>query len=168
MNWFCLWITFQKIVIAWNERHRAYAVEMFFKTSECVTLTQQFFRIHFSLDRYDTVSDRKSMLLWVKIFRTTDSALKRKPTGRPRNVSTPENVQRVRQSVLQSPTRSSRKHAAALRLSDRSVQRTLHADLKFHPLSNGLSRASRARFAKSNAMLWGYLAKCPCRCSSSH
>lgn len=39
----------------------------------------------------------------------------------------------VRASIEQSPRRSSRKHAAALRLSDRSVRRILHRDLKLHP-----------------------------------
>lgn len=39
----------------------------------------------------------------------------------------------MRHSVVQSPTRSAHKHAYALGLSDRTVRRILHTDLKFHP-----------------------------------
>nr|CAH7745761.1 unnamed protein product [Callosobruchus chinensis] len=60
-------------------------------------------------------------------------SLKKKSTSRPRSVRTPENVAAVREAVKRSPRRSAVKHAAALRLSDRSVGRILHADLKFHP-----------------------------------
>lgn len=35
--------------------------------------------------------------------------------------------------MLRSPTRSARRHAATLRLSDRTVRRILHQDLHFHP-----------------------------------
>jgi len=38
----------------------------------------------------------------------------------------------VRASIQNSPRRSARKHAAALRLSDRSVRRILHRDLLIH------------------------------------
>ena len=66
-------------------------------------------------------------------MRASGSALPRKPSGRPRNVRTPENVQRVRASIEQSPRRSARKHTAALGISDRNVRRILQADLKMHP-----------------------------------
>ena len=39
----------------------------------------------------------------------------------------------VRASILKSPRRSAQKHAAALWLSDRSVRRILHRDLRMHP-----------------------------------
>jgi len=61
------------------------------------------------------------------------SALPRKPSGRHRNIRTRENVQRVRASIEQSLRRSARKHAAALGISDRTVRRILHADLRMHP-----------------------------------
>ena len=63
----------------------------------------------------------------------TGSTLKRKPPGQPRSVRTPENVQTVRASIEQSPRRSVRKHAAALGISDRSVRRMLHQELRMHP-----------------------------------
>ncbi|CAG9817802.1 unnamed protein product [Phaedon cochleariae] len=45
----------------------------------------------------------------------------------------PAGDQAVRESVLRSPRRSASKHAAALRLSERSTRRILHDDLHFHP-----------------------------------
>jgi len=65
--------------------------------------------------------------------RASGSALPRKPSGCPQNVRTPENVQRVRASIEQSPRRSARKHTAALGISDRTVRRILHTDLRMHP-----------------------------------
>ncbi|KAF2893489.1 hypothetical protein ILUMI_12684 [Ignelater luminosus] len=62
----------------------------------------------------------------------TASATKRR-TGVPRPVRSPENIEAVRASMLRSPRRSARKHASALRLSDRSVRRILRDDLHFHP-----------------------------------
>ena len=121
------------MIMAWTDAHRAFAVETYLNFGESVITTQRAIRAHFMLRRNDAVPDRKSILLWVKNFRTTGSSSKRKPPGRPRSARTPENVQTVRQSVMQSPTRSARKHASILGLSDRTVRRILHTDLKFHP-----------------------------------
>jgi len=57
----------------------------------------------------------------------------KKRRGRPRTSRTPENIEAVRRSVLQSPRRSACKHASALGISNRSVRRILHQDLHFHP-----------------------------------
>ncbi|GFS35834.1 DUF4817 domain-containing protein, partial [Nephila pilipes] len=46
---------------------------------------------------------------------------------------TPKNVERVWTAVLKSPKRSACTHAVALQLSDRTVRRILHENLKFHP-----------------------------------
>lgn len=45
---------------------------------------------------------------------------------------TPENVDVLRHSFLQSPQRSTRKHATALGLSASTVGQILGLDLKFH------------------------------------
>ena len=113
--------------------HRVFVIETFMKSNESVITTQRTFRTHFALGRHVPVPDRKTILLWVSNFRAIGSALKRKSTGRPRSVRTPENVAAVREAVERSPSRSAVKHASALCLSDRSVRRILHADLKFHP-----------------------------------
>lgn len=44
-----------------------------------------------------------------------------------------EHVAAMKSSVQQSPHRSNRKHAVALRLMDRSVKRILHPVVKIHP-----------------------------------
>jgi hypothetical protein len=45
----------------------------------------------------------------------------------------PSRKEAVRQSILQSPRCSARKHASALGISNCSVRRILHQDLHFHP-----------------------------------
>ena len=74
------------------------------KSNESVITTQRTFRTHFALGRH--APDRKTILLWVSNFRATGSALKRKSTGRPRSVWTPENVAAVREAVERFPSRS--------------------------------------------------------------
>ena len=71
----------------WTGTHHAFVVENFTTNGESVTATLRNFRTHFHLSRHDPVPDRKSILLWVKNFRDTGSALKRKPSGRPRSVA---------------------------------------------------------------------------------
>ena len=117
----------------WTGEYRAFTVETFIKTNESVTATQRAFRVHFKLGRYDPVPARNTILVWVKNFRDTGYALKRKSTGRPRTARTPENVAVVRASVQQSPHRSTCKRAQALGFSDSSLRRILHNDFHMHP-----------------------------------
>jgi hypothetical protein len=97
--------------MAWSGEHRAYVVETYFKNAESLIATQRLVRTPFKLGRNATVPDRKTILLLVANFRATGSALKKKPHGR----------------------RSARKHADTMGMSERSVRRILHADLKLHP-----------------------------------
>jgi transposase len=117
----------------WSSEYRASVVGAFFKHGESITATQRAFRTRFGLRANDSVPDRKTILLWVQRVRATGSALKRKPPGRPKNVRTPENIATVRVSIELSPTRLARKHASALRISERPVRRILHTDLHLHP-----------------------------------
>lgn len=117
----------------WNVDHRVFAVEHFFKNNESVVTVQRLFRQRFNVARDGPIPDRRSIQRWVTAFRTTGSVLNIKPTGRPRTAVTPGNVESVRASVLQSPRRSTRRRAATLGLSRRSLQRILHSELKFHP-----------------------------------
>ena len=66
-------------------------------------------------------------------FRQTCSALKKNSAGSPRTATGLDNVAAVRAAIERSPRRSARKHAIALQLSERSVRRILHRDLKMHP-----------------------------------
>ena len=117
----------------WLGSHRSFVVETFFTNSGSITATQRLFRTHFKLGRHDPVPSRNTILLWIKNFRKNGSALKRRSTGRPRTSTTPENAMAVKASVQQSPQRSARKHAAALRISATSVRRILRKELQMHP-----------------------------------
>ena len=66
-------------------------------------------------------------------FRATASSLKEKSPARPRSQWTPARVEEARQALIRSPRRSAVRHALALRMSPRSLQRIIHGDLKFHP-----------------------------------
>lgn len=101
-------------------------------------------------------SDRESTVLWIQNIRDTGSVLRRKPTGRSGSVRAPENDQDERQPVLQSPKRSTRKDASALRLSYRTVRRIPHTDLKFQSYKLTVVQ----ELGKPYGMLWGYLWKC--------
>jgi transposase len=117
----------------WWREHRAFVIETFLKNNDSATLTQRVFRRHFIIGRNRRVPTQQTILNWVKEFRTTASAVDRKPQGRPRTIRTPENVERVRVALQRSLRRSARQHSVVLDMSDRSVRRMLHEDLHFHP-----------------------------------
>jgi len=143
--------------MGWLGEHRGFVVETFFKNNESVIATQRAFRRHFRLGRRAPVPDRKTILLWVSNMRATGSTLKRKPPGQPQSVRTPENVQTVRASIEQSPRHSARKHAAALGISDRSVRRMLHQELRMHPYKMMLAQELSERDWKTRRMFPGHL-----------
>jgi len=124
----------------WSGEFRGFVVEAFFKNNESVIATQRAFRTHFRIPSKGDVPTRKTILRWAAKFRQTGSTLNRKPPGRPRSARTPENIKVVRASILQSPRRSARKHAVALGMSDTSVRRILHQDLKFEWVLNSLTK----------------------------
>lgn len=120
-------------MVIWTREHRAFAVEEYLKSGESVIVVQRRFRRRFNIGRNGSVPKRDTINRWVQNFRTTASAINPKPKGRPRSVRTPAAVERVRQTVIQSPQRSVRKRAAAVRMSSRTLRRILHKDLNFHP-----------------------------------
>ena len=115
-------VSFSVADMNWTGEHCTFIVEMFIKTNESVTATQQAFRLHFNLGTHDPVPARNTILLWVTNFRASGSALKQKSTGRPCTSRTPENVVAVRALVQQSPWRLAFKCTQALRLSEKSLQ----------------------------------------------
>jgi hypothetical protein len=62
-------------------------VETYLKNSDSVVMTQRIFRRHFNIHGNDSVPSRNTLLLWVRNFRETASAAKRKPPGREPAVS---------------------------------------------------------------------------------
>jgi len=119
--------------MSWSGEHRSFIIEVFFKNNNSVTTTQWAFLTCFGFYATDAVPDRKAILRWVSNVIASGSALPRKPSGHPRNIRTPENVQRVRALIEQSPRHSARKHAAALGIFGGTVTQILHADLRIHP-----------------------------------
>ncbi|KAG8319277.1 hypothetical protein J6590_095475, partial [Homalodisca vitripennis] len=67
--------------------------------------------IIFSGGRHGTVPTRNNILRWVQNLRTTGIILKKKSPGPRKTVRTPENVERVRLALIQSPSRLARRHA---------------------------------------------------------
>ena len=142
--------------MSWSGEHGSFAIETFFKNNNSVTSTQRAFRMRFGLYATDAVPDWKTILRWVSHVTASGSALPRKPSGRHRNIRTRENVQRVRASIEQSLRRSARKHAAALGISDRTVRRILHADLRMHPYKMMVAQELNVTDWETCRTLWGY------------
>lgn len=124
---------FSVVAMVWSGEHRGFAVRTFFESGRSFIITQRTFRRHFNIPRHHPVPHRNVIANWVRALEETGSTIRPKGMGRPKTVRTPENVALVRAAVEQSPTRSARKHATALNMSDRSVRRILHKDLFFHP-----------------------------------
>lgn len=116
----------------WPTEQRAFAVKAYFSHGHSFIAVQRAFRRHFEIPPRGRVPDRKSILMWVEAFKTTGNVSKRRK-GPSRTVTTPDNVERVRQSMLLSPRLSARKHAVALGMSGRSLRRILHDELHLHP-----------------------------------
>ena len=76
----------------WSVEHQAFAVETYLKNNNSV-VTQWIFRRQFNIHRNDSVPSQNIVLLWVRNFRVTASAAKRKPPGREPSLRTPENIE---------------------------------------------------------------------------
>lgn len=86
-------------------------------------VTQRLFHIHFNVACQRAIPRQNKIVRWVTNFCNTASALKIKSRGRPRTIRTPEKIENVHKSVLQSPKLSARKRSAALSISDTSLHR---------------------------------------------
>ena len=117
-------------IMLWSREHRAFAVNNFFSNGRSLVATQRAFRARFEIPPHRLVPGRNSILSWVIAFRECGSVAKPR-NGCQRTNRTLENVERVRQSVVRSPGRSARKHAAAMGLSDTTVRRIFHEHLHF-------------------------------------
>ena len=112
----------------WNSEDRVFAVEQFFRNNNSVVFfrnnnsvvtVQRLFRRQFNVARDGAIPDCNTVLQWVESFRTTGSVMKRMSTGCRRTARTPENVESVRRSVIESPRCSTRRRASILGLSRR-------------------------------------------------
>jgi len=61
--------------MVWLGEHRAFIVEEFIKNGGLPVATQRAFRIRFVRGRWEAVSDKKTIYLWVSNFRQTGQTL---------------------------------------------------------------------------------------------
>jgi hypothetical protein len=113
----------------WSVVHRVFPYGSFDKNNELVVKVQHVFRINFNIGRHDAIPDRKTIIRWVTAFQL----LQKKPSGSVRTMTTPENMERVRAVVLQSPRRSVLKQAQILQINRSSIRRIIKRELNFHP-----------------------------------
>lgn len=115
--------------------HRMFVYDSFVRSGESGTAVQcRKFRRRFNIHRSDSVPARDTVLRWVNNLRKKGSIMKTKPKGPQGTVCTPENTEKVKQAMYQSPAgRSARKHSAVLGISSRTVARIFHEELHFHP-----------------------------------
>ena len=97
------------VKMVWSNEQRAFAVETYSSQSHSIVAVQRAFRTRYKIPPRDRVPDRKS----IENFRETGS-VSGKRRGRPRTSRSPENIEAVRRSVLQSPRRSARKQRPPL------------------------------------------------------
>lgn len=115
----------------WPVNQRSFCVKAYHR-SESIIEVQRQFRREYNVPRRGRIPSRNTILLWVARFRDFGSVLN-EYVGSVKTVRTPENVERVRQAVVRSPTSSARRQALALNITRRSLGRILHDDLRFHP-----------------------------------
>lgn len=130
---------------SWSLEQRMFAYDCFVRNGESVTTVQREFHRRFNVHRNDSVPARDTILRWVNNLRTGGSIMKKKPPGPQRTVRTPENIEKVRQAMLERPDRSARKHSAALQINWRTLRRILHEDLHFHPYKLEMVQKLNAR-----------------------
>lgn len=106
---------------SWTVAYRVFFYDSFVRNNQSVTVVQREFRRHFNIHRNRAIPSRNTILRWIESLYSPGELINRRPRGVTRTVRTPNNVERVRQAFLRSPTRSARKHAAAPRLRYRSV-----------------------------------------------
>ena len=110
----------------WILEHRVFTHDSFVKSCESIIETQRLFRCRFTIGRHGNIPSRNTILRWVTYFRTRRTIMKKKPPAPVATARTPENVERVRVATVRSPTRSDRRHAVELGMSESTVKRILH------------------------------------------
>ena len=113
----------------WGVRECVCAVELFIQKGS-ITETQRGFRRE---RNQQEAPSPNAIRQWERQWREEGSVMCKKPPGWLSSVRTPDNIARVLASVSCSPRQSVRKHAQALCMSDKSVQRILPSDLSLHP-----------------------------------
>ena len=93
----------------WTGEHRAYLAETYFKNGGYVVDALRKFRSHFKIHRNVSVPNRRTVYRWVDEFRKSGSTRKPQRQERAKKVRSPENAEKVKKSIQQSPMRSASK-----------------------------------------------------------
>jgi len=137
--------------MAWDAATRARVVELYFTTGSIVA-AQRAFRREAAVRR---APEQHSIQRWVEQFRSTGSVASDRHRSRPRSVRTAPAIQRLRSALRRNQLQSVSKLAARTGLSQTTVRRILHEDLKLRPFKLQLTqkrkrgdKAKRVRFCK--------------------
>ena len=106
---------------------RAFAVETYFRINNSAVMTQWIFRRHFNVNPNDSAASLITPLLGMTDVGETASAAKIKHPGKHPVFRNPQNTERVSQTVVRTPLRSTRQNVLALRMPQPK------AGLIFHP-----------------------------------
>jgi transposase len=82
----------------WIVQQRAFAIKMFYKNDSLESAQKEFRSFSFNLGRHGWFPSKHVIKTLIKNFEETGSALKKKPTGRPRRARTAQNIEAVRVS----------------------------------------------------------------------
>lgn len=117
--------------MAWSNKLLSFAVKMYFFAKQFYSMSVHcILVIKFPLETL-FLSENLSCYV-VRITSVQVAVLCKRQLGL-RDFCTPENIERVKRSILQSPTSSALKYASVLTLSNHTVCPILNDDLHFHP-----------------------------------
>jgi hypothetical protein len=110
-----------------------FIVEMFIENGDSVVKSQWIFCRYFNIAYHRKIPCHSTIQLWVESFRTSPSALQKKPPGRVCEVWSPQNIKTLMQSFSRNPRCSATRKSVALGISEYCMRRILSEDLNFHP-----------------------------------
>lgn len=112
---------------------RAFCVREYYRNNDSLTISQRKYCNHYSIRHKNEAPSIHLIKKWIEKFEKTGSTLNQPRSGRPRTSRDPENVERVRASVREQPSLSTRKRSSVLNVPRTSLNRILHKDLRLHP-----------------------------------
>lgn len=125
---------------SWNGANLGYLLKAYYKNNDSYVSAQRVFRTYFNIPHNDPVPSPHAMKILIKKFEKTGFTLEKK-IGSVKSVHTPVNVARMEDALQGSLTRSTRRHAVSLLITDRNVRRILHEDLHYQPYKTEIVHA---------------------------
>ena len=110
----------------WTQQQKAFSVATYLKTGSLVE-TRKEYLCRFNINRRRTNKDpnKSQVMRWTKKFLESGTVMDKNRAGRPKSVSTAENVQVLKDSIEQSQERSVRHHSQVFNISRQSLWRML-------------------------------------------